>query len=261
MGFLEDTAVAPDGSCVITDRWDAPLGPNGGYIAAMVVRAMTAAVDDAERAPRSLTCHYLRPPKPGPARIEATVERRGGSLSTVMARLVQDGEPKVLAVGAFSRPFQSPVTWEMDAPSDVPPPGDVEPFPPHEQMPNIAQRLETRWAVGALPFTGGDEARSGGWLALRDDAVELDAAYAAFLTDAWMPASFSRLTQPAAAPTIDLTVHFRAPLPLEGTQPGDPMLVLVTSRHAQHGFVEEDAEVWTQDGRLVAMARQLAILR
>lgn len=261
MGFAQDTAVAADGSCVITDHFNAPLGPNGGYIAAMVLRAMTAAVDDAERAPRSLTCHYLRPPQPGPARIDVTVERRGGSLTTVSARMVQDGEPKVLALGAFSKAFDSPLSWDLEAPQGVPRPEDLEPLPRHEALPNIARRLETRWAVGPMPFTGGEEARSGGWLRLVEDRVELDAPYAAFLTDAWLPASFSRLTRPAAVPTIDLTIHFRAPLPLGGTSPDDHALVLFVSRHAQHGFVEEDGEVWTADGRLVAISRQLAILR
>ena len=70
-----------------------------------------------------------------------------------------------------------------------------------------------------------------------------------------------RTDQRVVAPTIDLTIHFRAPLPLDGMGPDDHALVLFSSRHAQHGFVEEDGQVWTPDGRLIAMSRQLAILR
>ena len=261
MGFAQDTAVAADGSCVITDTWNAPLGPNGGYIAAIVLRAMLTAVGDPSRAPRSLTCHYLRPPQPGPAAVETVVEREGRSVSTVSARLVQDGKPMVVAIGAFSKPYDSPVTWDLAAPKGVAPPEEIEPLPRHERLPKIAQNVESRWAIGPMPFTGADDSRVGGWLRLREDRVALDAVYAAFLTDAWLPASFSRLTKPAAAPTIDLTIHFRAPLPLTGTGPEDHALVLFSSRHAQHGFVEEDGEVWSRDGRLIAMSRQLAILR
>ena len=37
--------------------WFAGRGPNGGYLAATVLRAMVAELDDPAREPRSLTCH------------------------------------------------------------------------------------------------------------------------------------------------------------------------------------------------------------
>ncbi len=259
--FDSDTAVGPDGAVVITDGWNAPTGPNGGYVAAIVLRAMMQAVGDPDRAPRSMTCHYLRPPQPGRAVVETTIEREGRSLTTVTARLMQDGRPATIAVGAFSRAFESPLTWELEGPAGVPRPEDVAPLPRHERLPQIAQRLETRWAVGPLPFTASNESRVGGWLRLAEEDRVVDAPLAALLTDAWLPASFSRLAAPAGAPTIDLTIHFRAPLPLDGMAATDYVLGVFQSRHAQHGFVEEDGELWSPDGRLIAMSRQLAILR
>ena len=44
------------------------------------------------RHPRSLTLHYLRPPAAGALEIAVTVERAGRRLSTVTARLEQDGQ-------------------------------------------------------------------------------------------------------------------------------------------------------------------------
>jgi len=61
------------------------LGPNGGYLAAIILRAMTAELDESARAAPSLTCHYLRPPGAGELRVDVTVERSGRSLSTVSA--------------------------------------------------------------------------------------------------------------------------------------------------------------------------------
>jgi acyl-CoA thioesterase len=58
-----------------------------------------------------------------------------------------------------------------------------------------------------------------------------------------------------AAPTIDLTVHFRAPVPVEG-----PLLARFRSRFVRDGYFEEDGELWTRDGTLVAQSRQLALL-
>ena len=60
-----------------------------------------------------------------------------------------------------------------------------------------------------------------------------------------------------AVPTIDLTIHFRSPIP---PVVGAWYLVVFRSQMATDGFVEEDGEVWSADGRLLAHSRQLAVL-
>jgi 2-amino-4-hydroxy-6-hydroxymethyldihydropteridine diphosphokinase len=83
---------------------------------------------------------------------------------------------------------------------------------------------------------------------LRDEAVELDAPAIALLADAWLPAAFPRLTEPAAAPTIDLTVHFRRAAPAAG----EHVLGVFTSTCAAEGLFEEDGALWCEDGLLLA---------
>ena len=56
-----------------------PRGPNGGYLAAVILRALTATVDDEHRTPRSLTVHYLNPAGDGDVEIETRQERVGRS--------------------------------------------------------------------------------------------------------------------------------------------------------------------------------------
>ena len=58
------------------------------------------------------------------------------------------------------------------------------------------------------------------------------------------------------APTIDLTVHFRAPLPLADSL----LLGRFRSSLVRDGFFDEDGELWTPDGTLVAQSRQLGLL-
>jgi acyl-CoA thioesterase len=78
----------------------------------------------------------------------------------------------------------------------------------------------------------------------------------AAITDAWPPAVFSRLEVPVGVPTIDLTIHFRQ------TPSGEPGWTLVRFRTqvAAAGYLEEDGEVWSADGRLLAQSRQLAVV-
>jgi hypothetical protein len=94
-------------------------GPNGGYIAAVLLRALEERVRDIDsttRHPRSLTVHYPAPPAAGPASITTEVIRAGRSLVTCTARLLQEGKPMAVALAAFSPP------WPGDSWSDRPAP-------------------------------------------------------------------------------------------------------------------------------------------
>ena len=87
----------------------------------------------------------------------------------------------------------------------------------------------------------------------------MDPILAAALTDAWPPAIFARATASFAAPTIDLTVHFRAATPVAGAAADDFCLAAFRSRIASDGFVEEDGELWSPGGLMIAQSRQLAL--
>ncbi len=263
--FEQDTAVTPAGDGVwhatISDRWAVPRGPNGGYIAALILRALEAAVDDPERAPRSLTLHYLRPPVAGkPAQIHVTVERAGRTLTSLSARLVQDERTMVVVLAAFGADFPTAVEYATAAPDVGPPPDSLNTFAPAPGIPEIALRVGTapRFGPGAGSGPGG-EPLAGGWLRLAEPRVA-DAAALAFYADAWLPAPFSVLEQPVPAPTIDLTIHFRARLPHPGMADDAPVLARFSSSTSHGGFFEEDGAIWAPDGTLLVQSRQLALL-
>jgi acyl-CoA thioesterase len=262
--FDADTAVAPAGDGVweatISDRWAVPRGPNGGYIAATMLRALEGAVDDPSRAPRSLTLHYLRPPQPGKtAQIHVTVERAGRTLTSLSARLLQDGRTMVLALAAFADDFPTAADYATPAPDVGPPPAELHTLPAAPGVPEIALRTAMAAVFGPAPMSGGDEALVGGWLRLAEPRVA-DAAAIAFYADAWLPSPFSRLTAPAPAPTVDLTIHFRARLPYAGMGADEPVLARFSSSTSHGGYFEEDGSIWAPDGTLLAQSRQLALL-
>jgi acyl-CoA thioesterase len=260
--FDRDTAVAPAGdgawSATVSDQWSAPRGPNGGYIAAMVLRAMEARVADAARAPRSLTLHYLRPPAPGPCAVHVEVERAGRTLTSLSARMVQGDRTMVVALGAFAADFPTIADYATAAPG-VEPPAELHTLPDGPGVVPIAQRCAMAPAFGPVPMSGGEEAVTGGWLRLAEPRTA-DAAALAFYCDAWLPSPFARLRVPAPAPTIDLTIHFRTRLPHPGMAPEEPVLARFSSKTSHGGFFEEDGEIWAPDGTLLAQSRQLALL-
>ncbi len=254
-----DTAVRSEGQgryvAVIDRGWWIERGPNGGYLAAIILRAITAEVGDPARRPRTFTVHYLAPPTEGPVEVAVTIERAGRSLTTTTARVTQHGKLVALALAACARSRAGDGFDDRVVPPEVTAgPSSVEPQTGEARVP-MAERFEIRPVLGGEPFVGGTEAVVGGWIGLVEP-VPVDEVLVVALTDAWMPAIFSRVEGFVAVPTIELTVHFRHPPPATGVD--ERCYVRFRSRTARHGFVEEDGEVWSSTGRLLAESRQLA---
>jgi len=247
---LFDAEVSPD--------WRAGRGPHGGYLAAMILRALIETVAETARAPRSLTIHYARAPEPGPVEIRTVVERAGRSLSTLSARMEQDGKLMALALAAFSVPWSAPEISDLPLPDVEPPqPRGPEPRPPHPEAPPFTRHMEFQPRLGTRPFTGAEAPMEiGGWLALAEPRA-IDAPALAFFSDALFSPPFVRLREPAVTPTIDLTIHFRASaaVPLEG-----PCFARFRSTVLREGFFEEDGVIWAPDGTVLLHSRQLAIV-
>ena len=261
MPFDADIALTEqDGALhgAVAEGWDTPRGPLGGYVMAIVLNGMQMAVADPARQPRSLTVHFLRPPHAGPVTVHPTIERTGRSLTTVTARLDQDGKRIALAIGAFSKPWESPLLDDAPMPEvDPPDPARpaVPPVAPDRPRPNFTQRLTMQSRFGDPPFSSSAHGEVGGWLGLCEERP-IDACTVAVLADAWLPAPWPRLKALAPAPTVDLTVHFRAPLPL----PDGVLLGHFRSSVTRDGFFDEDGLLWDEHGTLVAQSRQLGLL-
>lgn len=263
--FDSETAVRR----VDTDRFEADMstawwvarGPNGGYLASVILRAMTETVDDPQRTPRSLTVHYPSPPGEGAVQLLTTRERVGRSLTTVTCRTEQDGRLVALAMAAFSTPREGPEFCDIAMPQVPGPEAFVAREMPAEAPP-IARRWDTRWAIGRPPIPdapGGQRAVAGGWIRL-PEVRAVDALVAAAMTDGWMPPMFGRVQEPVILPTLDLTIHFRSALPHPGLAPDAYVLAVFRTRAAAGGFLEEDGEIWAPDGTLLAQSRQLATI-
>ncbi|MFI5826793.1 thioesterase family protein [Streptomyces sp. NPDC051578] len=265
--FDRDTAIAPRaGEAGVYDTelsagWTIISAVNGGYLLALVGRALTAALPHPD--PFTVSAHYLTSSVPGPAVVRTQVVRSGRTLSTGQASLFQYDESgaeieriRVLAsygdldslpdsVHTTARPPAIPAYEDClgTEAGPAPIPGSSE----------IVDRLRLRldpatagWAVGAP--SGKGEMRA--WFELADgrDADPLSLLLA---VDALPPTAFD-LGLMGWTPTVELTTHIR-----HRPAPG-PLRVSITTRNLAGGFLEEDAEVWDSADRLVAQSRQLA---
>ncbi len=226
-----------------------------------MLRALTETVGDADRSPRSLTVHYAAPPAEGALEIATTIERAGRSLTSCSARLTQDGKLIGLALAAFSQPRPGPGVRRpaaarraaarecevVEVPTD-------DPF-----IPDIAMRWENRIVRGGFPLEATGEAVITRWIRLPEGRV-VDGLVAAAITDAVIPAVFGRVEEQIIVPTVDLTIHFRSSLPLADAKPDDYVLADFRTNVVAEGFLEEDGQIWSRDGVLLAQSRQLAAI-
>src|SRR5687768_3906839 len=97
--FDEDTVLRPLGGGAyagdISPRWNVVDKPNGGYLLALALRAVSAELPHPH--PFTATAHYLRAAAPGPVNVDVETVRTGRNLSTGEARLYQ-GDAEVLRV-------------------------------------------------------------------------------------------------------------------------------------------------------------------
>jgi acyl-CoA thioesterase len=250
---------------VVDPGWGAPMGPNGGYLAAIAVRALEAELDPAgERRIRSLTCHYLRRPAEAPIELRVESVRSGRRMAFGRLGGFQDGREVLSAMAAFSVPGLAEVAaWAPAMPDAGSPPASEDDWAPFdERMPALMHRVRIAPRIGGRVFSGrelapGEAVASGGWVELREPRG-VDSAFVALCTDVWWPPSLEPLTAPAGVPTVDLTIHFRADLP-PGGLPDQPVFGCFSTSAAAGGFIEEDGVVFAADGTLLAQSRQLAL--
>jgi acyl-CoA thioesterase len=248
-------------AATIAPGWRAGRGPHGGYLAAMLLRALIHTVDDDSRTPRSLTIHYTRAPEPGPIDIRTTVERQGRSLSTLSARMEQNGNVTALALSAFSVPWTAPAANELPMPDLAPPDAERRSTPKlFKGAPEFTRRLVMQARVGAIPFAAsGAPMKIGGWIGFPEERP-VDGLALALFCDAWFPPSFIALDTPAISPTVDLTIHFRQPISECDCDPSALVLSVFDTRLLHDGLFEEDGVIWAPDGSVLAQSRQLGII-
>lgn len=233
----------------VTDRWSIRPGhANGGYIASFLIRAMVN--ESPQPDPLTMTTHYLeRPAVDAPVLATVEVLREGRSHAFLQSRLVQEDRAIAVALATFGRRRDGGP--EMAAPMpDVPGVDEATPQPPMFDM-SFRDRFDTRFPPVYAPsrWTRGGPAETGAWTRLVDRRLD-DLAVPLFM-DAFVPAIFASFLG-GMAPTIELTVHWR------GRPTAEWHFGLFRSRFLTGGYVEEDGELWGDDGVLVAQSRQLA---
>jgi acyl-CoA thioesterase len=242
----------------VTSEWDY-IGPNGGYLAGIVWRAIIGVVDP-DMNPLSFSCQYLGPAAPGEVKVIVQVAARTKRTMVCKADMLAGDVPMVSALARFARSrdgleFADPQVTQPAVPgperlrplSEVRPPAAASPF-----MQNLDLRVvtdEAEWPI-ERPLRPYFLA----WAkfepqAIHDDGL-VDVVRALVLADAlvWPAAVRSYGHRPThAARSIDLAVSFIAP---DAMTPW--LLCETTAIGGRSGPIWGSTRAWSRQGRLVA---------
>lgn len=256
-----DTAVRRDGDGrfvgAISDRWDVGAAPNGGYVLAVALRALAGTMPHPD--PLTITGHYVRRAEHAPAEIRTRVIRAGRTVSTGEARLAQQGKERLRLLATFGDlAAATGPTHLAGGPPQLPPPEECpagEAAIPGGGSTAIADRLDLRFPPGMPGWRHGRPsgvAELHAWLRLADGR-DADTLALVLLVDCLPPPVFE-LGIAGWVPTVELTCHVRG-RPARGW-----LRCAVRTRFLQDGLLDEEVEIWDADDRIVALARQLAML-
>jgi acyl-CoA thioesterase len=245
---------------IIEDYWII-VGPNGGYLGALLANAGDIHLGAGLHQLRGMTIHYLSPPKLGPVEIRVDIIRSGRSVTFLRFEMHQNLAVVLVATGSWASTGKGLESPQIPIPSVPSPQACPEPT----QLTESPTRLHEKWEIRSVnramasPLTPSVAEMT--WWVRPKDPTPISSALLVATADALPPPIFFQSDQIKMAPTIDLTIHIRASLQSTKWNAGDWMLAHFVTNHASEGFIEEDGLVWSEEGTLLCMSRQLALAR
>lgn len=223
--------------------------------------ALAAAMEAMERASGLPASHaaaqFLVPAIPG-SELEIQVRSAGGSLRQCAVEATASGTPFLRVTGACGRRADG-TAYQGSAPPAVAQPADCpERSVARLLSSNLQALLEFRLAAGVLPDRAGWSAEGGQdlacWVRARDGAL-LDRRLLTVIADCAALAVPGALGRPASGSSLDNAIRFVAP------PQGEWVLFATRIEAVLDGLVHTRSRLFSEDGRLLALASQTMALR
>ncbi len=242
---------------IISNNWSVNGDPNGGYLMAFMTAAMQQMSD--KKRPVIVTANYLVRGEPCPSTVMVEAISTGKKFNRLQARLMQNGIEKTRGWGTFTGDDDGADEnrYEKEPPL-VPPRDECFPFPAlprYTLFSNMDVLLDPAcagWIKGKGELAAISEHR--GWIKFNDNRP-CDYLSLLLMADAFPPPVLARHGALSWVPTIEYSVSLRA---IADT----PWIKAVFRSHfVTRGIVEEDGELWDENGKLLVVSRQIAQFR
>lgn len=238
-------------------------GPYGGITAALLMRALLLH-PDRRGSPIAMSVNYCATIAEGPVQIKLRPARTNNSTQHWMLELLQgDAAPLITATAICSA---RPQTWEHQpaTPPQLPPEPQLAQFPwrssPCAWMANYEVHHDRYTPLGPQPLA---EPVSAAQLCLmRDEPPRpLDYVSLAAMADCFFARVFVARGALMPVGTITMSTWFHATEDDLARQRDRPLMGRVDARVYRRGYHDQSAEIWSDDGRLLATSHQLVYYR
>lgn len=240
----------------ISLNWSINGLPNGGYLMALMGNAVLKT--SRKKRVAIVTANYIQRTSPGPVRLHLERISDTVQFERFGARLVQEER---VAVAAMATLVDDGMVCTVDRyESAVPEVAPLDRCMPMPAMPKFTlfDQMDLRLdpACTGWMTTGEMAERSEhkGWIRFKDERP-FDTVALLLIADCFPPPAYASLGLNAWVPTIELSVNLRK-------LPVTPWLkCFFRTRFITCGLLEEDGQIWDEEGELVAISRQIAQYR
>jgi hypothetical protein len=240
--------------------WNA-IGPFGGWIGAMLLHAVLSE-PQARGDPVALQAQFIGPLRQAPFLLRTTCVRQNRTTAFWRSEILQareEGAAEAVCAHASITLSDWRDTFTLaDATMPLVPPADTLPPPPprRTRTPAFIARYDYRMVTGPM-LSGADNMNSLLWL--RDTPPRtLDAIALTGLCDTPFPSLWLRRTEPVMITTLVYNIFFRTSR--DGLAAAGARHVLIDSSCdvGAAGFYDQNSNVWSDAGQLLAQTQQLA---
>jgi hypothetical protein len=198
---------------------------------------------------------FTRPVTSPSLTMRAEIVRMGRSATTLTAVVTPDDDDGdalrlqlLLGAGGTGPLVEGPSAPRVPAASQCSQfslPVDLVPF---------GNNLEIRPATDVRPLAGGNIAELAAWIRMLLPGLSAAETFLVLL-DALPPALYGVLTTPVPIPTAEMAVHLTSDS--TNADPSAWYLVHIGTEAARDGWSLDGSSVWDEDGRLMALGRQV----
>jgi acyl-CoA thioesterase len=237
----------------IPEGWQQGRTTFGGLTAALCLAATEREVPDLPPL-RSAQFTFVRPVA-GAVTVEPRLLRRGKSSAFVAVGLSTEGELATQGILSFGASRDTRYEYRAQPMPQVPPPGSAPGFF-RAGKPQFVQHFEGFAAGGEKLVSGAKTPELLLWLRHRDPAAMAQLPGVLALGDTPPAAAYTMLTAPAPVSSITWSVEMINPGAALAAKPDAWYLLRSRGEDVREGYSVQDMTLWSEDGKLITLARQ-----
>lgn len=258
--------VESKGELILDPTWGQGKTTFGGMSAALGLAAIERDLmpPSSDRTPlRSLSVHFCGALNTDtPFTTKTRILKAGRSVVHAMAEIHQNDSCATTVTACYGAGRESNVVVTPEK-RELGEPGGGQRLPYIQGMtPEFVKHIDFSYVSGGLPFSNSPHDHIHGWMRFSDCQSNLSEVHLVALIDAWPPTTLQKLKTIAPCASITWSLEIVTPLSaLEHPIAGDDWLYYeadIAEAHA--GYAHTTARIFTSNGTLIALSRQLVVV-